>query len=123
MKILVVDDDQLTLQAINHSLKEAGYEVVLAEDVSKALSTLEDEKIDLIISDIMMPNVSGLGFLSMLKQFYFDKTPVILISSLDKGEIVTNSLGLGAAYFLIKPIDLTELLVCVNTLLTKSKVE
>lgn len=119
MKVLVVDDDQLTLQAISHSLKGEGYEVVLAEDVSKALSALENEKIDLIISDIMMPNVSGLGLLSMLKQFYLDKTPVILISSLDKGDIVANSLGLGAAHFLVKPIDLNELLVCVKDVLSK----
>ena len=116
MKILVVDDDQLTLQAISHVLKEEGYKVVLAEDVSKAINALENEKIDLIISDIMMPNVSGLAFLSMLKQFYLDKTPVILISSLDKGDIVADSLGLGAAYFLVKPLDMKELKECITNI-------
>ncbi len=119
MKILIVDDDELTLKAINHSLTEEGYKVTLAEDVSKALTVLEDEKIDLIISDIMMPNVSGLGLLSLLKNFYFDKIPVILISSLDKGDVVANSLGLGARYFLAKPIDLKELLMCVKNVFEK----
>ena len=114
MKILVVDDDQLTLKSIEHLLKEEGFDVLLAENASAALRILNDEKIDLIISDIMMPNVSGLGLLSMLKNFYLDKIPVILISSLNKDEIKANSLGLGAAYFLSKPVDLNELLSCVK---------
>lgn len=117
MKILIVDDDEITLKAISHSLIEEGYHVSAAEDVSKALTVLENEKIDLIVSDIMMPNVSGLGFLSVLKKFYFDKIPVILISSLDKGDIVANSLGLGASKFLVKPLDMNELSACVNSIL------
>lgn len=116
MKILVVDDDQLILQAISHSLKADGYEVLLAKDASKALNVLEEEKISLIISDIMMPNVSGLGLLSLLKNFYLDKIPVILISSLDKHDIVTASLG-GVVHFLPKPIDLKELSLCVKKIL------
>jgi len=109
MKILIVDDDELTLKTIHHHLKEEGYEPIVAKDAAKALEILDKEKINLIISDIMMPNVSGLGLLSMLKNFYFDKIPVILISSLDKGEIVNNSMELGAAHFLVKPIDMKEL--------------
>lgn len=117
MKILIVDDDEITLKAISHSLIEEGYLVSEAEDVSKALTVLENEKIDLVVSDIMMPNVSGLGLLSVLKNFYFDKIPVILISSLDKGDTVANSLGLSASNFLVKPIDLNELSHCVKNIL------
>lgn len=117
MKILIVDDDELMLTSISHSLVEQGYNVVLAENVSKALDILEDQKIDLIVSDIMMPNVSGLGLLSMLKEYYFDRIPVILISSLNKGGVVANSLGLGATYFLAKPVDVKELLTCVKSVL------
>jgi DNA-binding response OmpR family regulator len=69
----------------------------------------------------MMPNVSGLGLLSLLKNFYLDRIPVILISSLDKGDVITNSLGLGAACFLAKPIDLVELLESVKNALEKSR--
>ncbi len=123
MNCIVVDDDQLTLKTISYSLKQDGYEVLLAEDVSKALSTLENEKIDLIISDVMMPNVSGLGLLSLLKNFYFDKIPVILISSLDKGDVVNNSMIMGAANFFVKPVDLKELSKCVKGILAKPGVE
>lgn len=117
MKILIVDDDELMLKSISHSIVTQGYQVVQAENVSKALDILEDQKIDLIVSDIMMPSVSGLGLLSMLKEYYFDRIPVILISSLDKGDVVTNSLGLGATYFLPKPIDMNELLTCIKKIL------
>ena len=114
MKVLIVDDDQLTLNAISHTLKEEGYEVLQAQDVSIALNILTNDKVDLIISDIMMPNVSGLGLLSLLKNFYLDNIPVILISSLDNDKVAANSAGLGAAYFLTKPIDPKELLDCVK---------
>lgn len=120
MKILIVDDDELMRKAISHSLVEEGYEAILAADVLIALDILENQKIDLIISDIMMPNVSGLGLLSMLKEYYFNRIPVILISSLDKGGVVANSLGLGATFFLPKPLDVKELLFCVNNILIKT---
>lgn len=117
MKILIVDDDELTLNMLSHFLKGEGYDAIVADDVAKALNIVENEKIDLIISDIMMPNVSGLGLLSLLKNFYLDKIPVILISSLDKGEIVNNALELGAACFLSKPVDLKALLLNVKNVL------
>lgn len=105
MKILLVDDDKVMLQALSHYFKIDGYETCLAEDGFKALDILRKEKIDLIISDLMMPNISGLGLLNLLKQFYFNNIPVILISSLDKGNVILRSLGLGASDFVTKPID------------------
>lgn len=114
MKILIVDDDKLILQAISHSLKNAGYETSIAEDSLKALEIIQKEKIDLIITDLMMPNMSGLGLLNLLKQFYFNTIPVIIISSLDKGDLIVCSLGLGASEFVTKPIDFSKLLLLVK---------
>lgn len=109
MKILIVDDDKMQLEAISFSLKGDGYDVIQAEDGFEALEVINNEKIDLIISDLMMPNISGLGLLSLLKQFYFNNIPVIIISSLDKADIVLHSIGLGAVDFICKPIDFKEL--------------
>ena len=109
MKILIVDDDKLMLAAIAHSLKADGYETLVAEDGFKALNILEKEKVDLIVSDIMMPSMSGLGLLNLLKQYYFNRMPVIIISSLDKADIILCSLGLGAENFIAKPINFEEL--------------
>ncbi|MGZ4034905.1 MAG: response regulator [Bacteroidia bacterium] len=114
MKILIVDDDKLQLEAISHSLKNDGYETVVAENGYEALDIINKIKIDLIISDVMMPNISGLGLLSLLKQFYFNTIPVIIISSLDKADVILNSIGLGAVDFICKPIDFKELLIRVK---------
>lgn len=91
-------------------MKKDGYDTVIAENGYEALDIINKVKIDLIISDIMMPNISGLGLLSLLKQFYFNRIPVIIISSLDKADIVLRSIGLGASDFISKPIDYKELL-------------
>ncbi len=109
MKILIVEDDKLMRKALEHNLKNQGYEVAIAEDGFKALDVIQKEKVDLIISDVMMPNISGLGLLNLLKQFYFNSIPVILISSLDKGDMMLRSITMGAAEFLTKPLDFLKL--------------
>src|SRR5438105_1049621 len=109
MKILVVDDDKMVLEAITHHLTLEGYQVITAENGLQALELAQNEDLDLIISDIMMPDLSGLSLLSMLKQFYFNKIPVIIISALDKSDVILSSLGLGADDFMAKPINFREL--------------
>ncbi len=114
MKILVVEDDKLMLKAIVHNLNNKGYETLTAEDGFRALDMIQKEEIDLIISDIMMPNISGLALLNLLKQFYYNNIPVILVSALDKGDIITRSLGLGATDFVTKPIDFDRLFQLID---------
>jgi DNA-binding response OmpR family regulator len=109
MKILIVDDDKLMLEVLSHYLEAEGYGILVAEDGFQALEIIQKEKIDLIISDIMMPNISGLGLLNLLKQFYFNNIPIILISSLDKKDFILRTLGLGAIDFITKPIDFKNL--------------
>ncbi|MEW6468798.1 MAG: response regulator transcription factor [Bacteroidota bacterium] len=114
MKVLVIDDDTMMLQAIGHSLEGEGFSVLTAQNGMEALAMVESQKPDLIISDIMLPGMSGLTLLSMLKRFYFQKIPVIIISSLDKSDIILSSLGLGAVDFMVKPINFKELLLRVK---------
>lgn len=119
MKILIVDDDKLVLKAIAHNLNVEGYDTSTAEDGFQALDIIQKEEIDLIITDVMMPNVSGLALLNLLKQFYYSNTPVILISTLDKGDFVLRSLGLGAIDFITKPIDFNKLFTLINKYVNK----
>lgn len=114
MKILIVDDDKLMLEVLSHYLEAQGYQISIAEDGFQALDLIQKEKIDLIISDVLMPNISGLALLNLLKQFYFNNIPIILISSLDKKEFITRSMGLGAIEFITKPIDFKNLSQLVN---------
>lgn len=120
MKILLVEDDLFTREAIAHNLSQEGYSVITADDGIQALEVLEHQKVQLIISDILMPNMTGLGLLSILKNFYYDNIPVILISALDKGDVILSAVGLGAADFLVKPIDTNMLCSKIKKLTDRS---
>lgn len=120
-KILIVEDDKILLEAMAFQLERDGYKVEKAEDGWEALSVIEKKKIDLIISDIMMPNVSGLSLLSVLKEFNMERIPVIVISALDKADIIMSAIGLGAHDFIIKPINFDELCTRITLLLNKEK--
>jgi two-component system, sensor histidine kinase ChiS len=121
MKILVVDDDDFVLATIKKILCADGYDVKTASDGVKALELIESRHFDLIISDIMMPNMSGLSLLDIINRHYFSKMPVILISSLDKAEIILSALGMGAADFILKPVNFLELSIRVKKYLYKSE--
>ncbi len=114
MNILIIDDDRLVLKSLEKKLLEEGHLVSLAENSIAALQQLEHKAIDLVISDIMMPNMSGLDLLSLLKKFYYSRTPIIIMSSLKNAELVESSLGLGAYCFLSKPIDMAELMIAIE---------
>jgi len=117
-RILVIDDDKMLQRAIAFKLKANNYEVITAEDVYSALELIDKHKIDGVISDIMMPDISGLSLLSLLKQFYFNRIPVIVISSLGKEQAGATAMDLGAYTFLEKPLDFDELIKQVNQMLT-----
>jgi DNA-binding response OmpR family regulator len=117
MKILIVDDDPLMLEAIRHCLNGEGKDVIAASNGFDAINIAKAEAPDLIISDIMMPEMSGLSLLCLLKQHYYSRIPVIIISSLDKADIILSSLGLGADDFISKPIDFKRLASRVNSYL------
>ena len=101
-------------------LENEGYQVLKAEDAGEALCAVEQNKIDLIISDIMMPNISGLSLLSILHEFYSNKVPVIIISSLSHEDIIMSAIGLGVSDFLTKPVNFGELCVKITLLLNKN---
>src|ERR1700722_13606766 len=109
MKILIVDDEEMTVLALAKKLREKNHDVITSLDGVEALKLIADEKIDLVISDIMMPCISGFTLLTMLKNFYFSKTPLILMSSYSEKSFADKSHSLGAHTFISKPIDYEEL--------------
>lgn len=109
MKILVVDDEKMTLLAIAKKLAEKNYEVITTSNGVEALNIISEKDIDLIISDIMMPSITGYALLTMLKNFYFSKIPLILMSGFPPDAIQLNLYGVGAESFIKKPIDFNAL--------------
>ena len=114
-KILLVDDDPRTLQGLGHFLRSEGYDVNESCDGSDATKRLENEAFDLVISDVIMPGVSGLQLLDRIR-LLAPKTPVLFMSGF--GSIYRNQMiKEGASDLISKPFDLNELLSKVKSAL------
>jgi DNA-binding NtrC family response regulator len=100
--ILVVEDDRWGRKIISDTLRRDGYEIVGAADGAQAMELLEHRSFDLIISDVVMPNLDGLKLLDHIRRV-FPRTPVILMSGYFK-EFGKN-VQLDKTEFLQKPFD------------------
>ncbi len=117
--IVVVDDEPTTVEMIEMFLEAQGYENVVALcDSSKAVETIRRSKADLVLLDLMMPDVGGLDILRTLAaDEVLSSIPVVIFSSTTDREAKLEALELGAAEFLAKPVDPSELALRVrNTL-------
>ncbi len=102
-KILVIDDDVLSLQITRDSLEYADYDVVTAKDVTEAIAKLRSEKIDLVILDLILPGTDGFGFLDICKNdSELKKIPVIAFTGRDSIEDVEKLKRRGVLACLIK---------------------
>lgn len=120
MKILIVDDEEMTVLAMAKKLRERNYEVITSLDGIEALKLIADKKIDLIISDVLMPCISGFTLLTMLKHFYYSSIPLILMSSYGEKSFIDKSHNLGAHTFISKPIDYEVLFKKIEDLVSQS---
>lgn len=122
MKILIVDDDPVTLGLINGFLTPEGYEVVVATSVKQAIQALDAHRpIRVIITDIMMPGKDGFEFLNFLhSNLRYRKIPVLMCSSLGAPEVIVKSIESGARDFIRKPIVKDVLLARVGKLIAES---
>ncbi len=121
-KILLVEDNHELRLYIREQLNNAGYDVDVAKNGREALKKLSDDLPDLIISDIMMPEMDGMELLRELKQSeQLRNIPVIFLSAKADLEGRLDSFRLGVNDYLIKPFNLQELLVRINNLITFSE--
>lgn len=112
-KILLIDDDLYIRELYQEILKDAGYEVITAVDGEEGFHKINSEKYHLILLDIMMPRLDGLGLLIKLtqEQKMPKNTPVVILTNLAHESVIKKTLESGAIGFLIKS-DLTpDLLV------------
>lgn len=104
--VLVIDDDELLLEALKKKLEDTGYKVTICSNVQDAYFKVSSLKPDLIMLDIMMPDISGIDFMNLLNsQLMVQNTPIILMSSLPKKELYEMGYKLGATQYLSKPFD------------------
>jgi len=113
--ILLVDDEENLHEALKLNLEMEGYEVTSAYDGTQALKAIANEYFDLIVLDVMLPNIDGIGVAETVRVNNLD-TPILMLSA-------DRILGLkkGADDYLTKPFNLEELLLRVEKLIVKNK--
>ncbi len=121
-KILVVEDDDLLREALSDTLQLAGYQVVSAEDGSRALRLLNAELVDLVVSDVQMAAMDGHALLRNIKK-QWPRLPVVLMTAYGSIEKAVKAMRDGAADYLVKPFEAEVLIEMVTRLAGDDPVE
>lgn len=119
-KILVVDDEEDVTDLLEYNLKSKGYEVKVINDPLLIMGTARHFQPDLILLDIMMPELSGLQICRMLRADHTMKQiPVIFLTARDEAEDRVKGLETGAEDYISKPFDIREVLLRIQSLLKR----
>ncbi len=117
-RILIVDDEENTRIGLSKLLAQEGFEVESAANGNEALDCLGHRKVNLVISDINMPEMNGLAFLRELSR-KFPSTNVIMITAYGGVESYLEAMNLGAYEYLHKPVRLEELRSVMNKIFNR----
>ncbi|MBE6916860.1 MAG: response regulator transcription factor [Ruminococcaceae bacterium] len=118
MKILVVDDEELLVKGIRFNLQNDGYEVITATNGLQAVQLTQTQVPDLIVLDVMMPEMDGLTACSKIREF--SNVPIILLTA--KADDIDKLIGFdnGADDYLTKPFNILELKARIRALLRRA---
>ncbi|HEY0906536.1 MAG TPA: sigma 54-interacting transcriptional regulator, partial [Methylophilus sp.] len=120
--ILAVDDEPNMRRLLEISLRQAGYKVVSAANGRDALALIQAQPVDLVVSDLHMPGMSGLALLEALRKQY-ERLPFIMVTA--QGEIKTavEAMKLGASDYILRPFELETLEIAIEKALTVNRIQ
>ena len=108
--VLVIDDDELLLEAMKKKLEMSGFKVTISNNVQDAYFKLHSIKPDMILLDVMLPDISGIDFMNLINsQLMVQHVPIILMSSLPKNDLFEMGYKFGATQYLAKPFNVDSL--------------
>ena len=117
-KILIVDDEPNIVMTLEYTFKKKDFEVYIARDGSEALQILENNTPDVVLLDIMMPNVDGYQTLKLIRNNdSLKNTKVVFLTAKNKASDIEKGLKLGADKYLIKPFSIKKIVSEINELL------
>jgi len=119
--ILIAEDDKNLLKLINEVLKNNGYNPYGARNGKEALEIMDKVQIDLLITDIMMPDMDGYTLTKTLRESSYN-LPVLMITAKDSFKDKEKGFMVGTDDYMVKPIDLNELILRVTALLRRSRI-
>jgi two-component system KDP operon response regulator KdpE len=118
MRILIVDDEPQITRVLRASLASSGYDVILARDGVEAFDLFRESTPDLVITDLFMPRMDGIGLTRAIRQI--GDTPIIVLSVREQETMKVAALDEGADDYVTKPFSMQELLARVRAQLRKS---
>lgn len=121
VNILVVEDDKKLCQLYCTVLSKHGFNTLTACDGIEAFNVFENKHIDLVISDIMMPNMDGYEFTKALRDIN-SEIPLLMITAKDDFSSKQKGFLIGTDDYMVKPIDVNEMVLRVEALLRRSKI-
>lgn len=121
-RILIVDDDEDIRRVLEETLKDWGYETVIAENGEKGLEAFRLGSFSLIITDVRMPGMDGLQMLKQIKKNH-SRIPIIVITGYPSVDSAVESLVEGADYYLVKPINFEDLRAKIGKAFEKRKIQ
>ena len=120
-KILVVEDNKNLRKLMGTYLKKNNYDVLEASDGEEALDVLDKKHIDLIISDVMMPNMDGYELAKELRQANY-MLPILIVTAKDTIDDKREGFLSGVDDYMVKPIDMDEMILRVGVLLRRANI-
>jgi CheY-like chemotaxis protein len=119
-RILVCDDNALMIRTIEYRLKSEGYEVITASDGHQAAEYLRNRgrSVDLVIMDLLLPYMSGLELINLIRLHYHLDIPVIVLTKANNDALRQQAIEMGANEFITKPFDPGDLSLIANKLIT-----
>ena len=116
-KIVLAEDNSTLSLLLKFRLEKEGYELLIAKDGKEALELIEEHKPAIILTDIMMPFVSGLEVISHVRNKLSLEMPIVVFSAAGQEETVLKAFDLGANDFMGKPFSPNELVIRVKRLI------
>lgn len=114
--ILIVDDEPAMGELLGKVLSRRGYLTFIANSASKAIAIFENQPIDLVISDLDLPQINGFQLMGQIKAIQ-PEVPVVLMTSFGDHEQGLRAHEKGACYFLSKPLNMDTIIGCIESLL------
>ncbi len=117
MTILICEDEEIMLTALAFRMRRQGFDVITAEDGREAMERIEEHQPDIIVTDIMMPHLSGIQLLEKMRGEMNSEVPIIIISALEREETILETFRKGANDFIAKPFKPNELIVRIKKII------
>lgn len=117
MTILICEDEEIMLTALAFRMRRQGFEVITAEDGREAMQKIEEHHPDIIVTDIMMPHLSGIQLLETMRGEKNSEVPIIIISALEREETILETFRKGANDFIAKPFKPNELILRIKRII------